>query len=139
MVNWKRVAFWATLFLIFYTWPTEGQVKPIVLNIYPKVAVASQFQRTTIRIEWRIARHPDNRQWAFSYTSDNGDLSSSQGQIDGDSPVVWPICTDKNPGACFREVAPGTYWFSVCVYRIVEKKVQAFCDRYTLYVGGGGG
>ena len=137
MVNWKRVAFWAILFYLFYTAPTEGQMKPITLNIYPKLALASAFKRTTIRVEWHIARHPDNRRWAFSYESDNGDVSSSQGSLNGDSPVIYPICTNDNPRPCFREVLPGTYWFSACVYRVEENKVKPYCDHYTLEVRGG--
>lgn len=146
MVNWKWVAFWATLFLVFYAFPTEGQDqdkpltgKPIVLHV-PKVAVTSTHEgRTTIKVEWRIARHPDNRQWAFSYYSEEGDKGSSQGSMSGGgSPVTYPICTMQNERPCFREVSPGLYHFSACVYRVTDEKVVSFCDRRTLQVGGGG-
>jgi len=133
-VNWKRIAFWVTLFSLFYTTPTEGQ--EITLKIYPKIALASQFQRTTIRVEWHIPRHPDNRQWTFAYESDNGDVSSSQGTMNGNSPTIYPICTRENDRPCFREVASGTYWFTACVYRVTKGKVVGFCDHYELYVGG---
>ena len=137
MVNWKRVAFWATLFYLFYTAPTEGQMKPITLNIYPKLALASAFKRTTIRVEWHIARHPDNRRWAFGYESDNGDVGSSQGEMNGEySYVVYPVCTRDNERPCFREVSQGTYRFYACVYRTVDGKIVSFCDYQNLEVHG---
>ena len=136
MVNWKRVAFWATLFWVFYTFPTEGET-PITLTIYPKIALASDYKRATIRVSWHITRHPDNRRWAFAYESDNGDVSSSQGEMNGNSPTIYPICTRENPRPCFREVLPGTYLFTVCVYRATGDKIVSFCDHYTLEVGGG--
>lgn len=112
--------------------------KEITLTIHPKVALATEFKRATIRVEWRIPRHPDNRLWAFSYEADNGDSGSSQGQMDGgNSYVVYPICTKENLRPCFREVLPGIYEFWACVYRVTEGKVVKFCDGYTLFVGGG--
>lgn len=137
-VNWRRVAFWVGLFFLVYTWPTEGNQQPITLNIYPKVALATSQKRTTIRVEWRIPRHADNRRWAFSYEASNGDGGSSESSMDGEnSYAVYPVCTRQNERPCYREVAPGTYHFVACVYRVTEGKVLTFCDRYTLEVGGG--
>ena len=116
---------------------THGQEAPITLTVFPKVAIASTFQRTTIRVSFRIPRHKDNVQWAFSYTSDNGDLVSSQASMDGeDEPTVFPICTVRNSRACYPEVAPGYYFFSACVYRRSDKKVVKFCDSAELEVRG---
>lgn len=137
MVRWKRITFWAFLFWLVYTWPTEG-TEQITLSIYPKVAVASSQKRATIRVEWRIPRHPDNRRWAFGYQSDNGEASSSQASMNGENEqAVFPVCTRENPRPCFREVLPGTYWFTACVYRVTDGKLLTFCDRFTLEVGGG--
>ena len=135
-VNWKRIAFWATLFFVFYTAPTEGQ-NEITLTIYPRVALTSEFKRATIRVSWHIQRHPDNRRWAFTYDSDMGDVGSSQGEMQGDnSPTVFPLCTRDNDRPCFREVSQGTYWFIACVYRVTNNKVVKFCDQQTMEVHG---
>lgn len=112
--------------------------KPVVLSVYPKAVLAMPFKRSTIRVEWRIARHPDNRWWAFSYVSDdNGDVSSSGGELNGTTdPVVYPICLKSNPRPCFRQVTSGTYHMVACVYRSTNGEVKQLCDRYTLRVQG---
>ena len=131
-IDWQLVI--VCIILWFLSAGVRGDgLKPVSLVIYPHAVIASEFQRATIKVEWRIPRHEDNRKWQFVYEADNGDYSLSEGSMDGQSAVIYPICIKRNERACYRDVAPGIYLFKACVYRTTE----TFCDRFTLIVGGG--
>jgi hypothetical protein len=113
-VNFKRVAFWSTLFYVFYTgiFATRRE-KEITLDVYPRVSISP----ATVRIRWRIDRHPDNRAWSMSYTSELGVVSSSFKEMHGEEePEVYTV---------FRDLRTGYFVFEACVYRPGKK----FCDR----------
>lgn len=107
----------------------HAQERPIVLDISSRLVVAG-IRETEIRVRWRIAPHPDNRKWSFVMNSDAGDFQLSEGSIDADSPVTFPVCTEANPRPCFRTVRQGNYVLEACVYR----GKQRFCDRLELEV-----
>lgn len=104
---------------------------PIKLDVYPRMVIAGM-TTADIRVNWRIARHPDNRSWSFVMQSDAGDFQLSQGQVDGeDGPVTFPICIEKNIRPCYRHVRAGNYVLEACVYRTEQKR---YCDGIMLQV-----
>lgn len=119
-INWRLIVAITVFFLIWYTWPTEGQEKEgwvISIEVNPKVVVS--VKKTTFHIIWRIAKHPDNRQWSLAYGCESWESSGSWGQMDGDSPITYDIYRDVNVG--------GGCTFEACVYRTVGKPYR--CAR----------
>lgn len=89
-MNWKRILFLASLFALWYCWPTEGQHiirKPVEVSCYMKVCLAP----CTIRVSIRIERHVDNR-WLGSWWGDLGGFEeegSEMLQLDENSPTLY--------------------------------------------------
>ena len=123
-INWKRVAWWATLWWLVYTAPTEGKGE-VDLWVYPKTSFCMRspcFVRTVVT----VPRHPDNRHLVLAWGSETGQSGSSFYQLDGERA---PAKFDKH-----IEVSIGSYLISACVYRVPNERL---CDREEVEVNGG--
>jgi hypothetical protein len=134
MINWRRVMFWVILFTLVYTAPTEGEGKPITVDIYPRVALAG-LGTAEVRIGWRIERHPDNRKYSFVMSSTNGAYNLVEGELHGEeSQITFPTYTADNTRPRFRTVSMGYYVFEACVYRKTNGKEVRHCADQKLEV-----
>ena len=126
-VNWKWVAFWAVVFTLIYTWPTEGS-DFVQASVSPRVALVNPYKRTDFRFTWRIEPHPDNRRYALMYTCGK-ELHSSQGEVEGDK---HPRTTERYVELTVVEDCT----FMACVVRVIEGKPKTLCDYAYVRTGG---
>lgn len=123
-VNWRQVAFWLTLFWLFYTWPTEGRQyqgpEEIKIWVYPKISVCF-FEPCYKRVSVLIERHKDNRWRMLSWNSEEGESGLSIYEMLGED--------DAYENVVFVRVSSGSYLFVACVYRWNEGKQSQFCVR----------
>lgn len=61
--------------------PEEKPPEPIVLRVYPEVCLAP----CSIRIEWRIPRHSNNRNYAIVLKEDAIEINSHSKSMDGEN------------------------------------------------------
>ena len=61
--------------------PEEKPPEPIVLRVYPEVCLA----QCDIRIEWRIPRNPNNRNYEIVLKEDTIEISRHSKSLDGEN------------------------------------------------------
>lgn len=125
MVNWKRIAFWSILFFLVYTWPTEGDEKPVRLDVYPKANVCIPSSRPTIRVRYWVPRNHANRARSLSWQGD-GQSGSSMNQMEGEN--------DAAVFERFIEISCTSYAIDACVMRNIDGKPRWLCDHFELRV-----
>jgi len=116
----------AVLLAVLFPHELRKEAQPITIDIYPRV-VSAGVKTAEVKVEWRIARHPDNIGYSFVMAGVNGAYSFTSGQLDGENDqVTFPTCTEDNLRPCFRTVRAGVHVFEACVYR---KHNVRFCAR----------
>jgi hypothetical protein len=118
-VKWRRVAFWATLFLFIYTWPTEGDFQPITLQLQVGVCLAPCEQKAKVL----IPRHPDNRWAAIVW-----EYGSHEWSIEGENAPV------EHPPITIRFTEPGEYVVYAVLLRQKGARRESFQDSKPLIV-----
>ncbi len=89
----------------------EYPPKPVTLKIYPEMSLAG-FKGATVRVEYRIARSPDNRSYSISWGDGGGQWGGTGKSLDGnDEPYVFPEIWIK-------ELFEGQYEVCLTVVRI---------------------
>lgn len=128
MVNWKRVAFWATLFYWVYTAPladSKDRNDPIRLWLYPR-ANFCVLEPCYVHAIVFVKQHKDNRWMVIDWYSDWGESGSALVQMEGEKSSL--VAFDRQV-----RLGQGDYLFEACIYRIKAK----YCDR-KLMIGGTG-
>lgn len=94
-------------------------VKPISIDVVPKVATVYPYTQTTFRVNVKIPRHKDNRLW--SYTASCGsEIKSSEYELNVNSQITTTWYEEFT-------VAEDCI-FQACLHRQVEGKVKNFCS-----------
>jgi len=76
-----------------------------------------------VRIEYRISRHPDNREYEISWSDEAGKLGSHRSSLDGDNePALFP-------SIYLEDLGPGQYVTEGVVKRIVGGKIKEYKTR----------
>ena len=76
--------------------PEEKPPEPITLKVTPQISMAG-FQGATIRIDYRIARHPDNRSYRLTVGDEGSEIYGHERSLDGERERVQfnPIFIDN--------------------------------------------
>lgn len=76
---------------VFPLSPTEEKPpEPIILRIFPLTSLAG-INGATVWIDYRIARHPDNRSYWISWSDEGGEWGGMGRSMEGESePYIFP-------------------------------------------------
>ncbi len=93
--------------------------EPVFVKVYPEVSIAGLFG-TTVRIDYRIARNPDNRSFRLTWGDEDGLIGSTGKSLNGENELY------AFPPVFVEHLYPGSYQTVLSVLRIENGKEKEY-------------
>lgn len=105
----------------------ERPPEPVTIGVFPTNSLAG-ISGATVRISYRIPRHPDNRRFRISWGDEGGEWGATEKSLDGaDSPIAFdPFYINY--------LEPGSYTVTLTLIRMGEggERTHRAVARFTV-------
>lgn len=101
--------------------------EPATISVYPGISAAG-IKGATVRVEYRIERHPDNRSFYMNWADESGDWGGTGRSLDGENSEAAfnPIFLDR--------LYPGNYTVTLTLVRSENGKRREIRVRATFTI-----